>query len=82
MGGSPARAATVAVHPVTVGAPLPTGFLGLSTETYSLLRYTGDDPRALDPAFLRLLRQIGPGGSPTLLPRQRIRKSLRASLVP
>ncbi len=54
-----------------VGTPLPVrpvspGFLGLSIEYYAVQAYAGHDPRALDPVFLQLVRNLNSGQSPVL----------------
>jgi len=54
----PALAAVVGATPV--GRPLPAGFLGLSFEYGALEAYTGGDPAALNPVFVRLLRNLTP----------------------
>jgi hypothetical protein len=57
-------AATVSLEPA--GRPLPSGFLGLSTEYSALESYAGRDPNALDPVFIRLVRNLSPGQPPVL----------------
>ena len=56
--------ATVSI--ASAGRPLPSGFLGLSTEYWAVERYAGRDPNALDPAFLQLVRNLSPGQRPVL----------------
>ncbi len=56
---------------LTVGGPLsapplPSGFLGFSTEYDSIEAYAGTDPSALDPVFVRLMRTLTQG-QPTVL---------------
>ena len=63
---STARAASLTVGPDPVGTPIPSGFLGLSTETTNLESYTGTNPRAIDRVFLNLIGDISPGQSPVL----------------
>ncbi len=46
--------------------PIEPGFIGLSLEYPTLLRYTGSDPAHLDPILPQLLRALSPGGSPSL----------------
>jgi len=72
------RKATVAPAPaptppgvVTLGStvrgrPMPDGFVGLSLEYRALLTYLGSDPSAINPVFLRLLRNLGPGQDPVI----------------
>lgn len=55
----------------SVGGPLPVrpvgqGFIGLSIEYYAVRSYAGDDPGALNPVFLQLVRNLAPGQSPVL----------------
>ena len=65
----PALDAVVAVVGATPArAPLPAGFLGLSLEYGALDAYTGGNPAALNPVFVRLLRNLAPTpGQPLLL---------------
>ena len=65
----PALDAVVAVVGATpVRAPLPAGFLGLSLEYGALDAYTGGNPAALNPVFVRLVRNLAPApGQPLLL---------------
>ncbi len=56
---------------LTVGGPLaappiPSGFLGFSTEYGSIEQYAGTDPSALDPVFVRLIRNLT-HGQPTVI---------------
>jgi hypothetical protein len=41
--------------------PVPTGFVGFSTEYSSIEPYAGTDPSALDPVFVRLIRKLTAG---------------------
>jgi hypothetical protein len=57
--------------PVVVGSrpvsrALPGGFIGLSIEYPSSIRYAGRDPRQLNPVYLRLVRGLNPGQAPVL----------------
>ena len=45
---------------------VPSGFVGLSFEYSALPWYTGADPRAVNPAFEQLVRNLAPGQSPVL----------------
>jgi hypothetical protein len=45
---------------------VPFGFLGLSLEYRAVEAYAGSDPRALDPVFERLVRNLVPGQAPVL----------------
>jgi Glycosyl hydrolase family 79 C-terminal beta domain len=59
----------VAVVTVSRGASGPTiqpGFLGLSLENNAIIPYAGSDPKAPDPVFLQLIRNLTPGQSPQL----------------
>lgn len=56
---------------VTVGAqpssrPLPPAFVGLSLEYTAIAPYTGDDPRAINPVLLQLIRNLSASESPVL----------------
>ena len=46
--------------------PLPPGFIGLSIEYPSLLAYSGADPAAPNPTFIRLVQDLNPSGSPVI----------------
>jgi hypothetical protein len=48
------------------GPVIPAGFAGLSMEFRGLAAYAGTDPRAVDPPFLQLLRDISPAQRPVL----------------
>ena len=54
----PALQAIVGTAPA--GRPLPAGFLGLSFEYGALEAYAGGNPTALNPVFVRLLRNLTP----------------------
>lgn len=70
-----ARGVSVAVLTVgstPVGAPIPAGFVGLSTEYPTLATYAGRNPGAVDPVLEQLIRNLAPqrpvlriGGSTT-----------------
>ena len=68
----PSAAATAqAADRLDIGraAPVPAiqpGFLGLSLEYYALLPYAGSDPRAINPVFLQLIRNLNSGQAPSL----------------
>ena len=55
--------ATIASAPLA--APLPPGFIGLSSSTTRCPR-TRDDPAAVDPVFEQLVRNLSPGQAPVL----------------
>ncbi|MGI9184919.1 MAG: glycosyl hydrolase family 79 C-terminal domain-containing protein [Solirubrobacteraceae bacterium] len=48
------------------GPLIPAGFAGLSMEFRGLAAYAGPDPRAVDPPFLQLIRDISPAQRPVL----------------
>jgi hypothetical protein len=56
----------VTVSAVAYGSPMPAGFLGLSLEYWSIESYAGHDATALDPVFVRLVRNLVPGQHPVL----------------
>jgi hypothetical protein len=67
--GSGAHVPNAAVVSVggSAGSPaISPGFLGLSLEYTAILPYAGSDPRALDPAFVQLIRNLTPGQAPDL----------------
>jgi hypothetical protein len=66
LGAEQARAADVAVTSTPSSSAIPQGFLGISTEVQDLEAYAGTNPKAVDPAFLRLLGAIAPGQRPVL----------------
>lgn len=63
---SAASPVNVTVDPTATERQIPRGFLGLSTEYWALENYAGQDPRALNPAVVRLIRQLMPGGAGVL----------------
>jgi hypothetical protein len=48
------------------GRTLPSGFLGLSMQYKAFEQYAGTNPKAVNPAFLNLIRDIAPNQSPIL----------------
>jgi hypothetical protein len=54
--------ANVTVDPRAPQRRIPRGFLGLSIEYWALENYAGPDPHAINPALVRLIRQLLPGG--------------------
>jgi Glycosyl hydrolase family 79 C-terminal beta domain len=50
----------------TLGRPVPSGFVGLSVEFRGLEAYAGTNPRAVDPGFEQLMRNLAPGQRPVL----------------
>ena len=64
---STAQGATpLTVSDRTMGRPIPAGFLGLSLEYPAVEAYAGDDPRAVNPVLVQLIRNLSPGQSPVL----------------
>jgi Glycosyl hydrolase family 79 C-terminal beta domain len=57
---SSAGATVVTVARGTVGKPIPAGFVGLSMEFRGLEAYAGADPKAVNPVFAQLLRNLAP----------------------
>lgn len=66
LGNAGARVDTTDVGRAMIGRPVPAGFVGLSIKLGSLEQYTGTDPAALDPVFVRLLSQLSPRQHPVL----------------
>lgn len=54
------------VGSIPTGRPIPSGFLGLSLEYTAILPYAGRNPRAVDPVFVQLVRNLTPGQRPVL----------------
>jgi hypothetical protein len=50
----------------STGRALPPGFLGLSMQYKAFEEYAGTNPKAVNPAFLNLIRDIAPDQSPIL----------------
>lgn len=59
-----ARLIDVSNQPVSL--PIPPGFIGLSIEYPSSLAYSGTNPAAPNPIFIRLVRALNPTGSPVI----------------
>jgi hypothetical protein len=62
----PRDAAIVSVAREPGGTVIPPGFLGLSLENSAVIPYAGSDPKALDPVFLQLVRNLTRDQSPEL----------------
>jgi hypothetical protein len=62
----PQDVAVVTVSNAPGGRVIPAGFLGLSMEDTAVIPYAGPDPRALDPVFLQLVRNLTSGQPPVL----------------
>src|ERR1019366_1531363 len=56
--------ATVTTQPI--GQSMAAGFLGASFEYRAVHQYTGNNPRAVDPILVNLLRAMSPGYPPVL----------------
>src|SRR6185437_7662838 len=64
--GAVSPSTPVTVRADTAGRRVPFGFLGLSLEYGAVEPYAGTDPRALDPVFEQLVRNLVPGQAPVL----------------
>ncbi len=53
-------APSLTVEGASMGHSIPAGFVGLSMEFRGLEDYLGSDPKALDPPFVQLIRDIAP----------------------
>ncbi len=62
----PRDVAVVTVSNAAGGSRIQPGFLGLSLENTAIIPYAGTDPKAPDPVFLQLVRNLTPGQSPVL----------------
>jgi hypothetical protein len=62
----PRNAVKVDLSGSPAGRPIPGNFVGFSIEYNSLLAYTGVDPAAPNPTFIRLVRALAHGGSPVI----------------
>jgi hypothetical protein len=63
---SSASAAALTVNTTSSGRAITPGFLGLSLEYPAVTAYAGDDPKAVNPVFEQLIRNLAPGQSPDL----------------
>ena len=63
---TPRDVAVVTVSSASGGRIIPAGFLGLSLENSAIIPYAGEDPKAPDPVFLQLVRNLNPGQFPQL----------------
>jgi hypothetical protein len=59
-------AVSVSIGRRTVGAPIPSGFLGFSFEFQAVRSYTGSDPAQVNPVLVALIRNLTPGQAPVL----------------
>lgn len=57
---------TLSLSGRTVGAPIPSGYLGFSFEFPAVRAYTGTDPHQIDPVLVALIRNLTPGQRPVL----------------
>jgi hypothetical protein len=62
----PGDAPVLTVERATSGAAVPAGFLGLSFEYWAVEAYAGQNPRAINPVLVRLIRNLVPGRAPVL----------------
>ncbi len=62
----PNGAVRVEVTSATMSRPIPAGYIGLSIEVWSSLAYSGTNPAAPNPTFIRLVRALNPGGAPVI----------------
>ena len=70
-GATSARATAGTAVPLTVdtssaGRAIAPGFLGLSIEIPAVVSYAGTNPRAINPVFEQLIRNLTPGQTPNL----------------
>ena len=62
----PANAQRIDIVDTPTSRPIPSGFIGLSIEYPSSLAYSGANPAAPNPTFIRLVQQLNPSGSPVI----------------
>jgi hypothetical protein len=62
----PPHAQPIDIASTPISRPIPPGFVGLSIEFSSWLAYSGANPAAPDPIFIRLVRELNPSGSPII----------------
>jgi hypothetical protein len=62
----PANAQLIDIANTPVSRPIPRGFIGLSVEYPSSLAYSGTNPAAPNPTFIRLVQALNPTGSPVI----------------
>jgi hypothetical protein len=62
----PAGSIVLSVPRTGWGRVIPAGFLGVGVEYQTFGRYAGSDPRAIDPVFEQLIRNLSPGQAPQL----------------
>jgi hypothetical protein len=57
---------TLQVSGTPVGRPIAPGFVGLSIEFPAVRTYTGLNPKAINPVFVQLIRNLAPGEAPVV----------------
>jgi Glycosyl hydrolase family 79 C-terminal beta domain len=57
---------SLTVSGAPTGTAIPSGFLGLSLEYPAVEAYAGNDPKAINPVFEQLIRNLTPGQAPDL----------------
>ena len=57
---------SLTVSAAPTGPAIPSGFLGLSLEYPAVEAYAGSDPKAINPVFEQLIRNLTPGQAPSL----------------
>lgn len=62
----PLNAQLIDIADTPMSRPIGPGFIGLSIEYPSSLAYSGADPAAPNPTFIRLVRELNPSGSPVI----------------
>jgi hypothetical protein len=61
-----AHADTIRIGARPTSRPLPAGFLSLSLQYRTILRWTGPPDQPVDPVFVALVRNLDPSGRPVL----------------
>jgi hypothetical protein len=61
-----ASAGSLTVSATPTGRAIAPGFLGLSLEYTAVPAYAGKDPKAVNPVFEQLIRNLAPGAAPDL----------------
>jgi hypothetical protein len=59
-------AVTISLPATATGRRVPDGFVGFSFEFQAVRAYTGSDPRAINPVFEQLIRNLSSGRAPVL----------------
>ncbi len=63
---SAASTSTISVTGTTIDRPIPSGFVGLGLEYKNVPVLAGNNPKAIDPVFVRLTRNLTDGQHPIL----------------